>query len=117
MRFKFFILLISAALVTTACSHGNTSLKENSQQTISEKIKKGKTKKEDILKFLGEPYQKTKKDSGEVWTYWHTQSSGKEFIPFYTIVTGKFDAKTKVIEITFDKNGIVKSYEISDIKS
>ncbi len=126
---KLFILVIpTLALFLNGCQTMDDSFlnkidasqveKENSD-TISSKIIKGKTTKDEILKAFGKPQSRSKSDNGrEYWTYsdmnFNTNLATYVPIPFVSSIFGGTKAQSKRLIISFSKSGVVESYDFSE---
>ena len=65
-------------------------------------IKNGATSKADLLKMFGDPTQVGIKDGDQTWTWYYFQKS-----------SGKEGDLSKQLEVTFNPQGLVKSYSFS----
>jgi outer membrane protein assembly factor BamE (lipoprotein component of BamABCDE complex) len=65
-------------------------------------IRNGTTTKADLLKMYGEPTQVGMKDGDQTWTWYYFQKG-----------SGKASDLAKQLEVTFNGQGIVKSYSFS----
>jgi outer membrane protein assembly factor BamE (lipoprotein component of BamABCDE complex) len=101
-------LLAFLFLFISCASSGNKAIKEENQASISEKIVKGKTTKEEIKAIFGDPVSVGFTDSGkEYWNYVFTK-------------THKSGAKCKMkqLVIMFDDTGeVVMNYSLHEIIS
>jgi len=108
-------LLMSAALLS-GCATGNTSIANESAASIQQKIVKGKTTKADLRAAFGEPSETGINEGKEFWAYQMAQSSGKSYIPFASLVTGSSGISGKYLRISFNKKGVVESYDMTETK-
>ncbi len=98
---------------------GASQVEKENIDTISSKIIKGKTSKDDVLKIFGKPQSRSKSDNGgEYWTYsdMNFNTNLAAYIPNSAIsgVFGKTTAQSKSLVIAFNKAGIVQSYTFDE---
>ncbi len=78
--------VIAVALALAGCmTAGNSSIQDETQQSLSQKITKGKTTREEVRVALGDPTASGFSDTGkEQWTYQLSTASPKltNFIPY-----------------------------------
>jgi len=95
---------------------GNKVIFTMSKEDMAKTIIKGKTKKEEISKILGEPQSVDFTGTGdEKWLYKNIASTAKltNFIPIVGALSSGTDDKTRTLVIIFDKQGIVSNYSYS----
>ena len=109
--------LLLAAVLLAGCATGNTSIANESADTVQQKIIKGKTTKADLRAAFGEPSDTGISDGQEFWGYQMATSSAKTFIPFASLATGSSGIVGKYLMIKFDKKGVVESYDLRETKS
>lgn len=111
--------LVGLSIVSLAgcgATAGNRQLAKETNESIQEKIVKGKTNKSDIKGMLGDPTGiGFTSEKQEQWTYSfaNTRVNGKTFIPFYGIFAGGATTKLKQLVIIFDGD-VVENYVMSD---
>jgi len=107
-------IAILSACVLGACSIlGDNSPPRETQESINQKIAKGKTTKAEVKAAFGEPSSETSKDrGGEEWLYKISSSSPAAKIPGYERLFGSEKAKTLVVD--FDRRGIVTTYSLNE---
>lgn len=94
---KLLIICLSLSFVSCTTHIGNESLKGINEETISSRIVKNKTTKEQVLKEFGEPDVRATNSNGEVmWGY--------QFVQLF------YGSETKRLAISFGKNGRVTDY-------
>jgi len=94
-------MLTSLSVFILACASAGSRFDD----TKIQQIEKGKTTQGEVRQLLGEPSGKGVNADGSVkWQYYYSKSS---------VIGG---ASTKIFEITFDKNGIVREYSYQEIK-
>jgi len=108
--------LMMAVAMLTGCATGNTSISNESAASIQQKIVKGKTTKADLRAAFGEPSETGVNEGKEFWAYQMAQSSGKSYIPFASLVTGSSGISGKYLRISFNKKGVVESYDLTETK-
>lgn len=99
---------------------GNSSVANESNSTVEEKIKIGKTTKDDVIALYGRPSStSTGASSSEVWTYMFTsgKADAKNFIPLVGIFIAKNDYASNILTVTFRKDGVVSDYRFSSSNS
>jgi outer membrane protein assembly factor BamE (lipoprotein component of BamABCDE complex) len=115
---------IAAAFLVTAvmsgcASQGVQQLKEESASTVSEKITKGKSTRDDVRKAFGDPTETSFTDSGnELWRYKysHETSKAQNFIPVVNLFASGADVDKKELVVFFDDKGVVKNYSMQSSK-
>lgn len=117
---KTFATAVLVAAVMSGCaSVGVQQLKDESASTVSEKIIKGKSTKDDVRKAFGDPTETSFTDGGnELWRYKYTHSTSKpqNFIPVINLFASGADVDKKELVVFFDDNGIVKNYSMQSSK-
>lgn len=97
-------------------SSGNRRIGDDS---ILEKIQKGKTTKAELLALLGKPNAAGLSWMGsEHWTYMyaHAEVTGATFIPIVGPLVGGTTHKMNTLTIQLDQNGIVQNFTSSEIR-
>jgi hypothetical protein len=87
------------ALFVASCAALSTGREFPSPKPGAE-IKNGATNKADLLRTYGEPTQVGMKDGDQTWTWYYFKK-------------GKSVDLAKQLEVTFDPQGVVKSYSFS----
>lgn len=114
-------LALVTMLLTTGCAvkTGNEALGEMEKSQVEQQIIKGKSTKQDVKKFLGDP-DKTDFDNNslEKWTYLHTRKDAKfvNYVPVANWFVAGTNDTTKSLVIIFEDSGVVKNYITSDAK-
>ena len=93
------VLVLAVSLA--ACSALSTGREFPSPKPGAE-IKNGATTKADLLKMFGDPTQVGMKDGDQTWTWYYFQKG-----------SGKEGDLSKQLEVTFNAQGMVKSYSFS----
>ena len=104
------ILVITSSL--TACSNHSGNVRAT-DQTIIQKIKIGKTSKEEVVSLLGNTTDIMREATGkDTWIYQYSQTDlgARAFIPFVNLM-GESPVNTKLstLTIVFNQDGIVDS--------
>ena len=112
----FMLALFTVAFSGCAASMGNSSIKNESNQKLSQKLIKGKTTESQVAGMLGQPESKSFAGNGDpIWSY--QRNVERNGILSYVPVVGLFaNAQTdtnKVLAILFNKKGIVKNWEFT----
>ncbi len=100
-------------------SSGNASLKNETEDSIDKKIKKGKTTKKQVKAMFGSPLATHITDSGlEVWTYHYFQDrqNAMNFVPYANKVQSGSKGTRKELKIVFKESGVVKHYSMNESK-
>ena len=108
--FRILLIICVSAFFIGCSSTGNQLLKEETSETIAEKMKEGVTTKQEVVDYLGAPMETSFTDGGlEILTYEYTRFTPKarNFIPYNFFSLGQ-DGKRKELVILFDENGIIK---------
>jgi outer membrane protein assembly factor BamE (lipoprotein component of BamABCDE complex) len=103
MRLRAIALTTALVLAVSlaACSALSTGREFPSPKPGAE-IKNGATTKADLLKMFGDPTQVGMKDGDQTWTWYYFQKG-----------SGKEGDLSKQLEVTFNAQGMVKSYSFS----
>ena len=117
----FLMLAVSmTALAGCGASMGSSSIKNESNAKLSQKIVKGQTTESQILQMFGKPTSKEFAGNGDPeWTY--TRNTTHNGVLAYVPVVGLFaHAQTendKQLTILFNKKGIVKNWAFANSTS
>lgn len=113
-------LIFAASLVVVSmlsgCATGNTSIAQESTDSVQQKLIKGKTTKAQVKATFGEPSDQGINEGLEYWGYQMARADAKSFIPFIGLVTGENHISGKYLRISFNKNGTVESYGLTATK-
>lgn len=116
-RAKLLIVAGVAVLAAGCASGGNTRLRDQTQESVSQQITEGKTSKSDVKKVMGDASTVSFTDSGnEIWTYKYARATPKaqNFIPVVNLFSRGADLKAKELVILFDKEGLVTRYTMRE---
>lgn len=98
---------------------GNEKLAELPKEQIGQQIVNGKTTKDEVKSFLGDPESIDFDPNGlEKWTYKHTRKQEKaiNYVPVANWFVGGTNDTTKSLVILFDEKGVVKNHAVSEAK-
>ena len=115
-------LLVSAFVVVAmagCASQGVQQLKEENATTVSSKIIKGTSTKEEVRQAFGDPTETSFTDNGnELWRYKYSHSTSKaqNFTPVINLFASGADVDKKELVVFFDDKGIVKNYSMQSSK-
>ena len=113
----FSVFIIFLFVLLTACATtGNQKLKDETNETISEKMKVGITTKREVIEYLGSTTQTSLTEDGlEILTYEYERFTPRvqNFIPynFFSLVD---DGKKKQLVILLDNDGIIKKVILNE---
>ena len=110
-------LAIFITSLTGCMTAGNSKIASETNASISEKIKIGKTTREEVRTQFGEPRSiESNSNTFETWTYVFIKAhaDGKSFIPFAGVFIGGGSSETTVLVLSFKKDGIVSDYHFSE---
>lgn len=111
------VSLLMVVILTACATAGNKQMEHQTESSVSQVIKEGKTTKSQINAQFGNATTTSFTDSGnEIWTYRHTRAvpHARNFIPFVGIVSSGADVVTKELVIMFDKEGVVSRYTMKE---
>ncbi|MBR4736216.1 MAG: outer membrane protein assembly factor BamE [Rhodocyclaceae bacterium] len=116
-KMRNYVVIASSVLVLVGCaSVGNHALKDETNETVAQKIKENETTKEQVKQTLGAPSEVTFTDSGkEIWKYMlaNMKADAVNFIPFMGLFGSSYTGTKKELIILFDGN-IVQRYTMSE---
>ena len=109
-------IVILSAFVLAACSTvSENSPQSETQESINQKIAKGKTTKAEVKATFGEPSSTTSKERGaQEWRYKIASSSSTIIIPGFERFFGSATEKDKTLLVDFDRRGIVTNYSLTE---
>lgn len=116
MKSRTILVLMLCGVIFSGCtSLGNTELTKETPQTISLKLIKGKTTKDNVLAMWSEPTSRgISTDGYEEWTYQYQKISPLKMVPIIGMMAG--DVKGGALDIEFDKKGKVIKYWFDNSK-
>ena len=101
LRISALTTVLVLAVLLAACSALSTGRAFPSPKPGAE-IKNNATTKADLLRMYGDPTQVGMKDGDQTWTWYYFQKG-----------SGKAGDLSKQLEVTFNAQGVVKSYSFS----
>jgi len=113
------IAALTCSILAGCASQGVQQLKDETPATVSSKITKGKSTKNDVRAAFGDPTETSFTDSGnELWRYRYTHSTAKgiNFVPVVNLLTSGADVDKKELVVFFDAEGVVKNYSMQSSK-
>lgn len=115
------LVLATALFVPTmatlgGCALGNTSIAEENQSTLSQKLVPGKTTKAQVLRQFGEPTEKAIINGRETWTYRMVNTAFRTYVPFVGLAMGNNATETTDVVVTFDRAGVVARHDLLKTK-
>lgn len=112
-------LLLAAMIATTVAgcaSSGNQKLKNETENSVQNKIQEGKTTKAEVKSYFGSPDAVSYTDGGnEIWKYSFAKVkvNGTSFIPFYGLFHNGTNGTKKELTILF-KDDKVQKYTMAE---
>ena len=117
MKKTLFILSALSLIALSGCmSMGNSSVASETNETVQDKIKIGKTTKNEIATMYGKPNNTSYSATGdESWMYMFTsgRADAKNFIPVVGMFIAKNQYASNMLTVTFRKDGVVSDYRFS----
>lgn len=116
---SIFLAVVTALFLAGCASSGNVVLKDETSKTVAQKIKKGKSTKDDVRGVYGDPYTTSFTDSGnEIWKYEFVKAhmTASSFIPVVSMFKSGSEGNKKELVVMFDSRGIVKNFSMSTSK-
>ena len=111
------LALLFVPFLFGCASSGNEKLRNESQTTLSQKLTKGVTTKDQVQASLGAADNVSFTDGGnEIWKYYHVISTAKgvNFIPIVNLFAAGVDQEKKELVILFDDQGVVKNFTFAE---
>jgi outer membrane protein assembly factor BamE (lipoprotein component of BamABCDE complex) len=107
-------IAILGAFLLAACSMiAGDSPQGETQESINQKIAKGKTTKAEVKAKFGEPVSTAPKERGaEEWSYKMSGSGNAVKIPGFERFFGT--DKDKTLVVAFDRRGVVTNYSLKE---
>ncbi len=118
MTARLKLLAVALLLITSACvSAGTKAIKDTG---VVSKIEVGKSTRSDVVALLGYPLEATHKDKGIGEVTWHynyatAYPNATAFVPVVKAFTRGLNETTRVLSVTFNRDGTVKSLEQEQI--
>jgi outer membrane protein assembly factor BamE (lipoprotein component of BamABCDE complex) len=112
------VFLAGSVLILQGCaSHGNESLRKESEGSVKQRIVENKTTKQEIRAMFGSPLTSSFIENGsEIWKYELSNVSGDavNYIPIVNMFGSSASGKKKELIVLFNDNGTVKKYNMSE---
>src|SRR5579862_1292931 len=105
---KTYILMAVLVSLAGCASSGNQVLKNETLDTVSQKIVKGVSTQKDVKAAFGDPNSTSFTDSGnELWNYVYAKATVKavNFVPVVNLFAGGADVDKKTLVVFFDASG------------
>jgi outer membrane protein assembly factor BamE (lipoprotein component of BamABCDE complex) len=102
--------LLSLALMASLLASCATVGRKLDQASV-DKIKKGETTREEVIRLIGSPDQVTRLGNGDTTlTYMYVRATPKpeSFIPIVGVFAGGANVQNQMVMVTFGPDGIVK---------
>jgi len=112
------LLTLGFLLISSACvSAGTKAIKDAG---VVSQIEVGKSTRSDVVALLGYPLAAAHKDQGLGEVTWHyyfatAYPNATAFIPVVKAYTRNLNETTRVLSVTFNKNGTVKALDQEQI--
>ena len=111
------MILLANALILGCASYGNQSLKNETEDSVSEKVIAEVTTKAEIKAMFGSPMQTSFTDAGlEIYMYRLDDSTLDpiSYIPIVGALGASSSGTSKQLVILFDENDVVKKFSMSE---
>ncbi|MFP6561950.1 outer membrane protein assembly factor BamE [Paraburkholderia sp. B3] len=111
--------LIVATMLAGCASAGVQQLKTEDATTVSAKITRDRSTKDDVRAAFGDPTETSFTDSGnEIWRYRYSHSTAKgiNFVPLANLFMSGQDVDKKELVVLFDDKGVVKNFSMQSSK-
>ncbi|WP_288764530.1 hypothetical protein [uncultured Enterobacter sp.] len=108
---KLLLAAMIAATVAGCASSGNQKLKNETENSVQNKIQEGKTTKAEVKSYFGSPDAVSYTDGGnEIWKYSFAKVkvNGTSFIPFYGLFHNGTNGTKKELTILFKEDKVQK---------
>ena len=112
---KYITIIATVALLAGCASSGNENVRSETMSTVSTKVIKGVTTKDQVKSLYGEPSEVTLTDSGsEVWKYSYSHATAKavNFVPIIGLFAGGADVNKNEVVFIFSKDNIMQNYTV-----
>jgi outer membrane protein assembly factor BamE (lipoprotein component of BamABCDE complex) len=112
---KSMAVVALAVLLSGCASTGNDKVRTETMDTVSTKVVKGTTTKDQVKALYGEPTAVSLTDAGsEVWTYEyaHGTSNAAIFVPIVGLFAGGVNVNKNEVVFIFDKNNIMQNFTV-----
>jgi len=110
------VAIVATAILIGGCaSSGNEKVRTETMDTVSSKVTKGTTTKDQVKALYGEPSSVSLTDSGsEVWKYEyaHATATAVSYVPIVGLFAGGADVNKNEVVFIFDKNNVLLNYTV-----
>ena len=118
MRKIFTVLSLSLIFIIAGCaSQGNQALKNETEQSVNDKIIPYKTTKKEIQGMFGSPDETNFTDGGkEIWKYSlvNVSADAVSYIPIVNLFGSSASGTKKELVILFGKKDVVERFMMSE---
>jgi len=114
---KYIFLALFSLTLFGCATAGNDSLRLESETSVSQKLKKGVTTKNEVKALFGSPLSTSYTDGGsEIWKYELSKMSAdaSSYIPVVGLFAGSSSGVKKELTILFDEDSKVKKFNMSE---
>ncbi|CAG9267590.1 outer membrane protein assembly factor BamE domain-containing protein [Paraburkholderia unamae] len=119
IRNNLLVAIVSASVLVGCASSGVQQLKTEDATSVSAKLTRGTSTKDDVRKAFGDPTETSFTDSGnEIWRYRYSNATSKgiNFVPIANIFMSGQNVDKKELVVFFDDHGVVKNYAMQSSK-
>lgn len=116
MKYRAILAATSLVIVAGCASAGNTVLREETKESVSEKLAEGQSMNE-VRAMFGDPASTTYTDGGqEIWKYEFTDAQAKasSFVPVVSWFNSGMKGTKKELTILFDPNDKVQKFSMNE---
>lgn len=110
-------ICIGAILLLVGCATvGNSSLRNETVESIDDTLVVGQTM-EQVRTALGDPMMNSRSSDGvRIWIYSFSEAqiSATTFIPVVGLLDSNVSTSAKVLQITFDEDGLVADFTMTE---
>ncbi len=96
----------------TGCALGNTAIRGETEETLTNKLVPGKTRQVDVLNMWGEPTERSIVEGRETWTYSMADTKFRTYIPLVGVAMGNNGTYSTNLIISFDRSGKVLRHQL-----
>ncbi len=111
-------IAVMMALTLSACA--SSSVGNKFDQGKANGFMQGKATYTEIVQTLGKPQTVTTGANGSksiTYSYAHAEANAASYIPFVNLFAAKMDSESQTAAFSFDKNDILISKTISEVKN
>jgi len=114
---KRLAIFVLAVLLVGCASAGNQVLKNESEESITQKLQEGVTTIEEVRAIFGAPADTSYTDGGMmIWKYQLDDVSADaiNFIPVVNLFGSSYSGTRKTLTILFDRNDVVSRVNLTE---